>query len=183
MNWLNTLLILGAAYLVVFAEASFTPLRTWLGAQVDLLASLMVYVALTRGLPTLAALAICGGLWFDSLSANPLGVTVLPLFAVGWAIQRYKGLILRDQLFVQRLLGLAASAVVPVLTMLLLLNTDRKPLLGWFSLWQWLYVSVIGALVTPVWFRVFDWLGHALNYRPLEQTSFRLDRQIKRGRS
>ena len=26
-------------------------------------------------------LALLGGLWFDSLSANPLGVTVLPLFA------------------------------------------------------------------------------------------------------
>src|SRR6185503_17971564 len=178
MNWLNTLLILGAAYLVVFAEASFTQLRTWLGAQVDLLASLMVYASLTRGLPTLAALAICGGLWFDSLSANPLGVTVLPLFAVGWAIQRYKGLILRDQLFVQRLLGLAASAVVPLLTVVLLMNTERKPLLGWFSLWQWLFVSLVGAIVTPVWFRVFDWLSHALSYRSLDEPSFRLDREI-----
>ena len=29
---------------------------------------------------------LLGGLWFDSLSANPLGVTVLPLFAIGLAI-------------------------------------------------------------------------------------------------
>ena len=183
MSWVNTFLVLATAYLVVFVEATFSLLRNLLGAQFELLPSLIVYVSLTRGLPTLAALAVCGGLWFDSLSSNPIGVSVFPLFAVGWAIQRYKGLILRNQLFVQRLLGLAASAAVPVLTMLLLLNTDRKPVLGWFSVWQWVYVSVIGALVTPVWFRVFDWLGHALNYRPLDQTSFRLDREIKRGRS
>jgi len=183
MSWLNTFLILATAYLVVFVEATFSPLRDLLRVQFELLPSLVVYVALTRGLPTLAALAICGGLWFDSLSSNPMGVSVFPLFAAGWAIQRYKGLILRDQLFVQRLLGLGASAVVPILTMLLLLNTDRKPLLGWFSLWQWLYVSIVGALATPIWFRVFDWLNNALNYRPLEQTSFRLDREIKRGRS
>lgn len=182
MTWLNTLLILATAYLVVFFEASFTPLHRWVGAQVDLLPSLVVYVSLTRGLPTLAALSVCAGLWFDSLSANPLGVTVLPLFAVGWAIQRYKGLLLRDQLFVQRLLGLAASAAVPLLTVLLLLNTERQPLLGWFSLWQWLFVSGIGALVTPLWFTVFDWLNKTLFYRPLDQTSFRLDREIKRGR-
>jgi hypothetical protein len=109
-------------------------------------------------------------------------VSVLPLFAVGWAIQLYKGLILRNELFVQRLLGLGASAAVPLLTVLLLLNTDRKPLLGWFSLWQWIFVSLVGAIVTPLWFTVFDWLGKALNYRPLDETSFRLDREIKRGR-
>jgi hypothetical protein len=182
MNWLNTFLILATAYLVVFIEASFTPLRSWVGAQVELLPSLVVYVSLTRGLPTLAALSICGGLWFDSLSANPLGASVLPLFGVGWVIQRYKGLILRNEIFVQRLLGLAASAAVPLLTVLLLLNTDRKPLLGWFSLWQWLFVSLVGAIVTPLWFKVFDWLSKALSYRPLEETSFRLDREIKRGR-
>ena len=182
MNWLNTFLILATAYLVVFVEASFTPMKAWLGVQFDLLPSLMVYVSLTRGLPTIAALAFCGGLWFDSISSHPLGVSVLPLFAVGWAIQQYKGLILRNERFVQRLLGLGASAAVPLLTVLLLLNTDRKPLLGWFSLWQLTFVSLIGAIVTPFWFTVFDWLGKALNYRPLEEGGFRLDREIKRGR-
>ena len=42
-----------------------------------------------------------GGLWFDSLSANPLGVSVLPLFLVGLAIHLNRELILRDQAFAQ----------------------------------------------------------------------------------
>ena len=84
MNWLQTVLVLGAAFLAVFWEAAFGGVRHLLGAQVDLLPPLMVYASLCTGLTTVTLLALCGGLWFDSLSANPLGVTVLPLFAVGF---------------------------------------------------------------------------------------------------
>ncbi len=73
MNWLNTILILAAAFLAVFGEAAFPLLRHWLGAQVDLLPGLMVYTALNADLVTVSLLAALGGLWFDALSANPLG--------------------------------------------------------------------------------------------------------------
>ena len=86
MNWLNTIFVLGAAFLAVFWEAAFGGVRHLLGAQVDLLPPLMVYAGLCTGMTTVTLLALCGGLWFDSLSANPLGVTVLPLFAIGLAI-------------------------------------------------------------------------------------------------
>jgi hypothetical protein len=36
--------------------------------------------------------------------------------------------------------------------------------------------------VTPLWFTVFDYIGETFNYRPLGESSFRSDRQIKRGR-
>ena len=49
MNILQTILILVAAFLAVFGEATFPVLRHWLGAQVDLLPVLMVYAALNRG--------------------------------------------------------------------------------------------------------------------------------------
>ncbi len=74
MNILNTILIFAVAFLSVFGEAALPGLRHLLGAQVDLLPVLMVYAALNASLTTVAALAIFGGLWFDSLSANPLGV-------------------------------------------------------------------------------------------------------------
>jgi len=182
MNWLNTILVLIAAFLAVFLQATVNGLRNLFGAQVDLLPSLIVYASLSTGLTTVALLSVCGGLWFDSLSANPLGISVLPLFSIGFVIQRYRGLILRDLAFAQLVFGLAASAGAPVLTLLLLLNAEIQPLLGWFSLWQWLVMSLVGAAVTPFWFRFFDRLMHALNYRPLGETSFRPDRQIKRGR-
>src|SRR5436309_2700103 len=93
MNWLDTILVLLAAFLAVFWEAAFQGLRHLLGAQLDLLPPLMVYASLCASLSTVVLLAVCGGLWFDSLSANPLGISVLPLLAVGVAIYANRDLI------------------------------------------------------------------------------------------
>jgi len=82
MNWLNTIAILLIAFLAVFMESYFRGLRNLVGAQIDLLPALMVYASLSAGISTVALLATLGGLWFDSLSANPLGITVLPLLVI-----------------------------------------------------------------------------------------------------
>ncbi|MFM1768091.1 MAG: hypothetical protein RJA22_620 [Verrucomicrobiota bacterium] len=182
MNRLNPVVLLLAAYLVVFLQATFNDLRHLLGVQVDLLPSLVVYTALTSGVTTLALVAACGSLWFDALSANPPGLSLLPLFLVGLVIQRGRDLILRDQTHAQMLLGLAASLLAPLGSLLILLNSETRPLIGWFSLWQWLVVGAVGAAFTPVWFRIFDLIGRTFHYRPLGETTFRADRQIKRGR-
>jgi cell shape-determining protein MreD len=183
MNILNVILIFAVAYLSVFGEAALPGLRHLLGAQVDLLPVLMVYAALNANLTTVAALAMVGGLWFDALSANPLGITILPLFAVGFVIFLRRDLILRELSFAQIVLGTVASAVVPVLTVLLLLTGGKSPLLGWGSLWQWLVMTAGGAVATPVVFALFNWLNRAFGYRPRTETSFRPDREILRGRN
>jgi cell shape-determining protein MreD len=175
-------MLLAATIVVVFVQSAFNGLRYLLGAQVDLLPSLLVYAALTQGLPAVTLVAVSGGLWFDSLSSNPLGISVLPLFLISLVIYRCRGLVLRSEVFAQVALGLAASAATPVLTLLLLINVDRQPLLGWFSLWQWCVVTVAGGVMTPAWFKFFDWINRALNYRPWGETTFRSDREIKRGR-
>ena len=182
MNWLNTLFILATAFLGVFWEAAFNGFRQVVGAQIDLLPALMVYASLSAGLGTVALLAFCGGLWFDSLSANPLGVTVLPLFLVGLLIYAKRDLILREQPFAQLVLGLAASAFVPLVVMLMLLTTGHTPLLGWGTLWQWVVMSAGGALITPLVFGLFSRLNQGLLYARQTQTSFRPDREIRRGR-
>ena len=78
MTILNTILVLVAALVAVFIESAWDWPRSWLGAQIDLLPGLMVYVSLSAGLTAITLLAVVGGLGFDSLSANPLGVSVLP---------------------------------------------------------------------------------------------------------
>src|SRR5437773_3378747 len=115
MNLLNIIFILGAAFLAVFWQAAFNGVRHLLGAQIDLLPALMVYASLYGGFGTVVLLAVLGGLWFDSLSANPLGVSVLPLFVIGVAIYANRDLILRNQTLAQFVLGLAASAAAPVM--------------------------------------------------------------------
>lgn len=182
MNWLNTILILAAAFLAVFCEAAFQGLRRMVGAQLDLLPALMVYASLSAGLPAVALLALFGGLCFDSLSANPLGVSVLPLFAIGVVLYSKRELILRSEPFAQLVLGLAASAAAPLLTLVVLLTAGHKPLLGWGSLWQWVVMSAGGAAATPLWFVLFGWLHRALVHSAATQSSFRPDREIRRGR-
>jgi len=183
MNWVKSILILLAAFLAVFLEASFGGIRHLFGAQIDLLPALMVYASLRTNILTVTLLAVLGGLWFDTFSDNPLGVTILPLFLAGFLIYPRRDLILREQYYAQFVLGLSASALVPLVVVLLLLSARQSPILGWGTIWQWLVVSVGGGLLTPVCFRVFDWLNRALTYRPAIEISFRPDREIRRGRN
>jgi hypothetical protein len=183
MTTFRTMMILVAAFLAVFWEAAFPGTARWFKTQVDLLPALMVYASLCAGWPAVALLAVGGGLFFDSLSANPLGVTILPLFAVGTAIRAWRELLLRDQPYAQCVLGFVASAVAPLLAVLLLLTVGQSPLLGWGSLWQWWVMSVGGAVAAPLFFFLFGWCERVFGYRPVTQTSFRPDREIRRGRS
>ena len=182
MNSLNTVAILVVAYLVVFFQATFNEFRQVLGVQVDLLPSLVVYAALSSGVFTLSLVSVLGGLMLDSLSTNPVGVSMLPLLVVGLFIQRNREFILRDQPYAQLMLGLTASAAVPAITLLILLNLDVRPLIGWFSLWQWSMMTAAGALMTPVWFACFGWIARSFNYLPVPEGGYRPDREIKRGR-
>ncbi len=182
MNLLQSILILAVAFLAVFGEAAFPVLRHWLGAQVDLLPVLMVYAALNLDIATVSLLAVLGGLWFDALSANPLGISILPLYAVGFLIWLQRDLILRELSFAQLVLGTVASAVVPVMSILLLLTAGKQPLLGWGSIWQWIVMTAGGAAATPLVFALFSWCNHALGYQLRTETSFRPDREIRRGR-
>jgi len=182
MKWRSTIFILATAFLAVFVEASLGLFRNLLGAKIDLLPALMVYAALTHGLGTIVLLAMCGGLWFDSLSLNPLGASVLPLLLIGLLIFRSRDLLMREHVFAQVVLGLIAGAVQPLGTLFILLNKGATPLLGWFSLWQWLVLTAASGAVTPVCFGLFDRLRRTFEYQPVVQTSFRPDREIKRGR-
>ena len=182
MNLFNSILVLVAAFLAVFTEAAFQLPRHLLGAQIDLLPALMIYAALNTNVATVSLLAALGGLGFDALSANPLGVSILPLLAVGFPVFLRRDLILRELPFAQVVLGAAASAVAPALCVLLLLTGGREPLLGWGSLWQWLVMTAGGAAATPVIFALFSRCQHAFGYQPQTETSFRPDREILRDK-
>src|SRR4051794_33832919 len=106
MNWLNPMLIFVAAFLAVFVESTFSGYSSLLQAKVDLLPMLMVYTALTHGWFTVVTLAFAGGVWFDSLSANPLGASVLPLLLIGIVIFHNRGLLLRENTNAQFFFGL-----------------------------------------------------------------------------
>lgn len=164
MSWLHSTSILLAALVGVFLEATITLPRDLLGAQVNPLPALVVYAALQSNLTILTLLVICSSLWQSSLSADPLGIALLPLFLVGAFIESNRNQFAQRERFVRFALGAAASATVPVLTLLLLLTIGHEPILNWFSLWQWLVMAAGGGLVTLLAFLVLDWLKGALSY-------------------
>jgi len=182
MSTLNSILILFVAFVAVFCESAFNGFRYLLGAQIDLLPALVVYAALSAGLPTITLVSVLGGLFYDSLSANPLGISVMPLCLVGFAINTQRDLILRDQLFAQTVLGLSASAFVPAAVLLLLLTGGHAPALSWISVWQWLVMTVGGTIATPALFLLFGWFDRSFSYRSATEMSFRPDREIRRSR-
>lgn len=183
MNRLETIAILLAAWLAVAFEVSFNGFRNWFGAQVSLLPALMVYVALSSSLPSVALLAIVGGLAQDSFSANPLGVTTVALALTGFLLHYKRDLVLRDQVYAQVMMGFLASALVPAGVVLALMNTHNPVPLTWRLMGQWLVMAAGGAVATPLVFRLFARLNRWFIYQPLPETRFRDTRQIKRTRN
>lgn len=182
MNLFQTILILLCAFLGVFAEGVLTFPRSLLGAQVDVLPVLMVYAALNSRLLAVALLAIFGGIWADTFSANPLGISILPLLAVGFPIFIQRDLVLRDLPFAQIFLGAAAGAICPGLTLLMLMSGGHKPVFGWGTLWQWLVMAGGSAILAPFIFALLDWAQNAFGYQPRSENHYRPDREIRRGR-
>lgn len=174
--------VLMLALSFVFLQAAFTWPHRWLGAQVDLLPALMVYTALRLGIGSILALAFIGGLSLDTLSLNPMGVSTLPLCLIGMLLHARRDQILREEVFAQTLLGLAASALAPMGTLLMILTAGESPLLGPGVLWDLGVLTLCGGAATPLIFKLINALEHALTYQAHSQPSFRSDREIRRGR-
>ena len=90
------LIVLLLAYLAVFLQAGFDAPRVWLNGQVNLVPPLMVYTALRLNLTCVTTLAIVAGLWLDALSANPLGVSIAPLFLAGFVLLLQREVLLQE---------------------------------------------------------------------------------------
>ncbi|MHB1306716.1 MAG: hypothetical protein ACYDC1_25435 [Limisphaerales bacterium] len=183
MKTFPLILLLGLAVLGVFVEATFELPRRWLGSQIDILTPLMVCCAIMAGVWEVALFAVVGGLLLDSLSANPLGLSVLPLFWTGLVLERLKDLLLRDLAYAQAVLGGLAAGVVMLLKLGLLLTLGETPLVGWSTGWHLLVNCAGGVVLTPLLFRMVTVLCGLLAYQPSTTMSFRSDREIKRGRT
>ena len=136
MNWVHTAIILLAAWLIVYCQSAFNFVRQLVGTQINLLPALMVYTSLNAGFTSVTLLGVMGGLLFDALSANPLGVSVLPLFLPGFLLHQKRELLCREEILVHWVLGFGASLFVPLGSLVLLYGVGESPLLGWLSLWQ-----------------------------------------------
>jgi len=182
MNYFAYISVFLTAFAAAFFQAWFGVFRDLIGAQFDLLPPLVVYAGLTMNIWSAAALAVLSGLWIDSLSSNPLGVSVLPLFLTALIAHECRDVLLRRNAFAQMIIGGVASALCPCLTLFLILNLGRNPLLGWLSAWQLAVLTVSGGLLTPACFLLFERVNRSLDYQPVVEGGFRADRELVRGR-
>jgi rod shape-determining protein MreD len=170
------------AYVAVFMAARFHGFAILTGAQFDFLPGLVVVAAMMHGVWAVLVVSITGGLLYDCLSANPVGVTTFVLAIVGTFVYLNRDLLLRDQTYPQFVLGAGASAAAPVLSYVIVSVMGQHPLIEWTSLWVWFVLTVTGGLITPVWFAIFRKVDKALHYQDVPESSFRADREIARGR-
>lgn len=182
MNRFTRIFLFLAMWLSVFAQTQFQGLRDLIQVPIAISPALVSYAALTHGLGVTLSLGILGGLWVDSLSASPVGVSVLPLFLLGFTLHLQRHLILRDQGFAQFWVGLGAGAGVPLLTLGVLSLTRSQPVTGGFTVIHLLLLGLINGVACPFLFRMFDFLHRVFDYRPLTTSSFRTDRETVRGR-
>lgn len=178
----RTLLLLATGLLMVFAQVAWDLPRRLFATPLNLLPALMVVAALIRPPGAWRTLAVVGGLAQDAFSANPLGVSVVPLYLVGWIMFAWRELLLRELAFAQFILGAAASAAVPLLTLGTVMTLGETPLLGWRQAWQWLAGTLVGGVLTPVLFQALHRLDAGFSHPTLTPASFRPDREIRRGR-
>ena len=182
MTWLSPALLFVVAWIAVFTQTQFGPLRAWLGTPLGLAPALVVYAAFTHRLPIVSVLCVTLGLWLDTLSGSRLGVSILPFFLVGFTLHARQHLLLRDQRYAQAWLGAAAGVVVPLATAALLQMASIQPYFGWATAWQLLFSALLNGLLCPACFLLFDRLRTTFEYQPAGPGSFREDREMKRGR-
>jgi cell shape-determining protein MreD len=182
MNRITLLALFLITWLAVFAQSQFGPVRSLLGVPIALVPALMTYVALTHSLVVTSVFALVAGAWLDALSATRLGITILPLLAFGVVLHLRRHLLLRDQRYAQFWLGLTGGAGVNLGVFTLLSLGDREPISGWVTVWQWILLGLLNGACCPAVFALFDAVHRTFDYQPVTETSFRSDREIKRGR-
>lgn len=181
-HWLSVFVFLVTGYALIFAQARVTALRDSIFTQIDLLPGLMVYAGLAFRMEVLLGCAALLGVLFDSVSANPLGTTLVTLSAIGLAAARFREYLLSDQFTTHWVLGLAASGAAPGISLALCRFAGAEPLVGWSSMWHWALMTAGGGIFTPAWFIFFNRLDGALRYKEAPESVYRADRQLARGR-
>ena len=183
MSAVHLISLTAASYLAPFVSGRFELGRGWVGAQVDFLPALLVYAALNGGLGGLAIVAVSGGLLFDSLSGNPAGVSTISLMLAGLSLRHSRELVLRDAPYAQGLIGAAVGAAVPLTSWVLQAALGGNPLAGWGTLVQLAFLAGTSGLATPLIIRLLDRIERTFGYPRMNESSFRADREIKRGRA
>jgi|YNPNPStandDraft_1061719.scaffolds.fasta_scaffold24930_2 rod shape-determining protein MreD len=174
--------ILLTGFLTVFLEATLDWPRQFLRFQPDILPIIIIYAAIYLSPLSILALSILFGWWLDSFSLNPFGISAFPLTIIGLIMNRFHELILYETTTGQIVLGFFAGFLAPVLAIILMLGHEPAPIVSHYTFLYCLGNGIICGLVLPGIFKLFNLLIKCFAYPEATSSSFRPDREIKRGK-
>ncbi len=153
--------------LALYATNAFDWPQRISGTRIDPLPALMVCAALRAPVLALTLLAVLGSLWQSSLSADPPGLSMIPLFAVGVIVSLNRRAIHTRLWSARFAVAAGAGALVPCINLGTLVLLGREPLFGWSSLWQLAVMSLASGLLALFFFPMLNWLDKAVEDQPL----------------
>jgi hypothetical protein len=181
-NKMLTLLL--GVYFLIFLQSHWQMPRLWLGFQPDLTPALMVFVGLTMGAGYVSSIALMSGLWLDSLSANPFGMSILPLFLVGWIVFCFRKKIMAVEFMAQIYLGILGGLLVFLLQLTLLMLFSFNPLIGWEMIFLAMLNAFFCGVAVPFFYLLHKWFKSLFSHSSHEPNKWRNNnRQIVRGKS
>ena len=162
-----TLTVLLIALISIYVASAWNLPRHLLGAQLNPLPALMLVVALRSPISTIGMLSIFGSFAQSALSSNPLGLSLIPLYLFGFIVHMYSHSLSHHHSGSRLALGAAAGALIPIMSLGLLLLTNKEPLFGWFTLWQWAIGTLSSGLIALMFFPLIEWLDKSVEEQPL----------------
>ena len=167
---------------VVYLEARWTVIEGGWRGQIDLLPVFAAYAALHGRIGVMAGVAVLGGCWFDLLSANPLGISMMSLFLTAYMLHGMHEVLLKGQMAAQFFVCVLAGALNPVIAGVILWVMGTGPMLGWGVIWQVLINAVCCGLAGPVLFLILNQLDQSLSYAPVAKPWNRPVVEVKRSK-
>ncbi|MGC8742470.1 MAG: rod shape-determining protein MreD [Verrucomicrobiia bacterium] len=183
MNYSHTIFLVIIGYLAIALEATlFATIRGFTGINLDPLPAIIACSGLLSPIETIILVSLILGFMFDSISANPLGITAISLAIPGLLIHLGQGILVKKEWQTQFLSGVFAGALQPFISLFLLITMRYKPIFSVDSVFLISISAVICGFITPGVFKFLNWMDTTFNYSRVKTSSFRQDREIKRGR-
>ncbi len=170
------------AMVITYVQSHWSVMEGMWRAQVDLLPIFAAYAALHGGLGAIIGVALVAGAWFDVLSANPIGTSLISLFLTALIIHRVHEVVLKGQLAAQFFVSLSAGILGPVLSYFLLWSMGMQPLAGWGTLWQIVVNAMVCGVFGPFVFLILNLMDRWVSYEPVAQPWNRPVVEVKRSK-
>ncbi|MCD8534689.1 MAG: hypothetical protein LR011_07850 [Verrucomicrobia bacterium] len=183
MNYFEVLTLLIIGYLLVCLQLTFDGFFLWMHGYIWFPCLLMAYSVVKQPSGTTYLLCFVMGYWIDSLSMNPLGLSILSFLGSSmlankgyrnWAGDPYLSIFAP---------GLILGGAFPLFSLGIAFLIDLDPLTGWRVVVGILLSAVTIGFAAPVFLRLVDHIMNALQFKPAYRQEPYNIREISRSKA